>query len=168
MLQKGWWIILLAALMALASSLVVSYLTVPVYSASARFIIIPSPSLKSNSEVINSLNTLDRESVVATYVEVMNSDKILFNSSMIWASTLPRSAPTVQAVALPSSSVLELTVTGTDPNLVADLSNAIGQQTILFANSINFILSITISWILPRHPPFRLLLSHCVMPGLPW
>ena len=143
MLQKGWWIILLAALVALASSLVVSYLTVPVYSASARFIIIPSPSLKSNSEVINSLNTLDRESVVATYVEVMNSDKILLDSlNDLGVDPSTIRTYTVQAVALPSSSVLELTVTGTDPNLVADLSNAIGQQTILFANSINFILSI--------------------------
>lgn len=143
MLQKGWWIILLAALVAIASSLAVSFLTVPQYSATARFIITPSPSLKTSVEVINSLNTLDRASVVATYVEVMNSDKILADS-LAFLNVNPDSIKkyTVQAVALPSSSVLELTVTGSDPNLVAELSNAIGQQTIIFANSINFILAI--------------------------
>jgi diguanylate cyclase (GGDEF)-like protein len=143
MLQKGWWIILLAALVAVASSLVVSFLTVPQYSATARFIIIPSQSLKTSSEVINSLNMLDRASVVATYVEVMNSDKILADAlTFLNVNSDSIKHYTVQAVALPSSSVLELTVTGSDPKLVADLSNAIGQQTIAFANSINFILSI--------------------------
>jgi len=143
MLQKGWWIILLAGLVALASSLVVSFLTPPQYSATARFIIIPSPSLKTSGEVINSLNTLDRVSVVATYVEVMNSQKI-FEDSLAFLNLNPDSMEgyIVQALALPSSSVLELTVTGSDPNLVAELSNAIGQQTIIFANSINFILTI--------------------------
>ena len=143
MLQKGWWIILLAGLVALVSSLVVSFLTPPQYSATARFIIIPSPSLKTSGEVINSLNTLDRVSVVATYVEVMNSEKI-FVDSLAFLNLNPDSMEgyTVQALALPSSSVLELTVTGSDPDLVAELSNAIGQQTILFANSINFILTI--------------------------
>jgi diguanylate cyclase (GGDEF)-like protein len=143
MLQRGWWIILLAALMALASSLVVSFFTTPQYGATARFIITPSSSLKTSGEVINSLNTLDRASVVATYVEVMNSDKILADS-LAFLNVNPDAIKnyTVQAVALPSSSVLELTVTGPDPNLVAELSNAIGQQTIIFANSINFILAI--------------------------
>lgn len=143
MLQKGWWIILLAALVAVASSLVVSYLTTPQYSATARFIIIPSASLKTSAEVINSLNTLDRVSVVATYVEVMNSDKILLDA-VNFLEVNPDSIKdyTVLALALPSSSVLELTVTGSDPNLVADLANAIGQQTIIFANNINFILTI--------------------------
>ena len=143
MLQKGWWIILLAVLVALASSLTVSYLTVPRYSATARFIITPSPSLKTSVEVINSLNTLDRASVVATYVEVMNSDKILADSlTFLNVGAASLKDYTVNAVALPSSSVLELTVTGPDPKLVSDLSNAIGQQTIIFSNSINFILAI--------------------------
>jgi len=143
MLQKGWWIILLAALVAVAASLTVSFLTTPQYSATARFIITPSPSLKTSVEVINSLNTLDRASVVATYVEVMNSDKILADS-LAFLNVSPDAIKdyTVQAVALPSSSVLELTITGSDPKLAAELSNAIGQQTILFSTSINFILAI--------------------------
>lgn len=143
MLQKGWWIILLAALVAVAASLTVSFLTTPQYSATARFIITPSPSLKTSVEVINSLNTLDRASVVATYVEVMNSDKILVDS-LSYLNVSPDAIKdySVQSVALPSSSVLELTVTGSDPKLAADLSNAIGQQTILYSTSLNFILAI--------------------------
>ena len=143
MLQKGWWIILLTMLVAVTSSLLVSFLTTPQYSATARFIITPSSSLTTINEVINSFNMLDRASVVATYVEVMNSDKILADSLAILNEN-PESIKdyTILAVALPSSSVLELTVIGSDPNLVAEISNTIGQQTILFAASINFILTI--------------------------
>src|SRR6266542_117987 len=99
MLQKGWWIILLTTLVALASSLVVSFLTAPRYSATARFIIIPSPSLKTSSEVINS------NKILADSLASLNVDRSSIDDY------------TVQAVALPSSSVLELTVTGSDPKL---------------------------------------------------
>ena len=76
MLQRGWWVILLTALIAVAISLTISYFAVPQYQAVARFIITPGASATSSTDVIDSLNTLDRRSVVATYAEVMNSQKM--------------------------------------------------------------------------------------------
>ena len=73
MLQRNWWLILLTAMVALTVSLAISYIASPQFSAVARFIIIPSSSLTSGADVVRSLDTLDRRSVVATYAEVMNS-----------------------------------------------------------------------------------------------
>ena len=80
MLQRGWWLILLAALVAVSASLTYSYLATPQYQSTARFIITPGSLLTSDGDartVVDGLDTLDRPSVVATYAEVMNSRRIL-------------------------------------------------------------------------------------------
>lgn len=141
MLQRGWWLVALVALVAVAASLTLSYFAVPQYKATARLIITPGALLTSegNPEVlIAGLETLDLRSVVATYTEVMASKKIL-NESLTYLGVkefIPKEY-VVLAVALPESSVLELSVTGPNQSLVADLANAIGYQTILFTRSLN-------------------------------
>jgi diguanylate cyclase (GGDEF)-like protein len=140
MLLRGWWIILLAALVALTASLSVSYLAVPQYQATARFIINPGAVLTTGADVVRSLDTLDRPSVAATYVEVMNSQRIF--SDALTALSLNPSDPsltdyTVQAIVLPSSSVLQLNVSGPNPKVAAQLANTIGNQSISYAKRVN-------------------------------
>ncbi len=140
MLQKGWWLIVLGALTGLIISLLASYFATPQYVSTARFIITPSLSLKTSKDVVDSLNTLDRASVVATYAEVMNSERVFADSiASMQSSPAVMKDYAVNAVVLPSSSVLELTVSGPNPNAAAELANTIGKQTIQFAESINFI-----------------------------
>jgi diguanylate cyclase (GGDEF)-like protein len=141
MLQRGWWLILLAALVALSASLTASYLATPQYQATARFIITPGSLLTSGgdaSAVVDGLDTLDRPSIVATYAEVMNSRRILAEAlAYLQLQNIDTLKYTIQAVVLPESSVMELTVTGPDARIVADLANGIGYQSILFARGIN-------------------------------
>lgn len=138
MLKRGWWIILLVALIAMSASLALSYLAVPKYRATARFIITPGTSITEGRDVINSLDTLDRRSVVATYAEVMNSERILINSAnFLNVASTQLEDYTFQAVVLPDANVLELTVTGPSPKVAAELANTIGYQTILFTSGLN-------------------------------
>jgi len=141
MLQRGWWLIVLVALVAMFASLVVSFFTVPQYKATARFIISPGALLTSESDpeiVISGLETLDLPSVVATYTEVMSSQRILTEAlESLGIKDFSLKVYTVNAVALPESSVLDLSVTGPDPALISDVANAIGYQTILFTRNIN-------------------------------
>jgi diguanylate cyclase (GGDEF)-like protein len=135
MLQRGWWMILLTASVALTVSLIISYLAVPQYQAIGRFIITPG----GTQDIVASLNTLDRRSVVATYAEVMNSNRIKTTS---WdAIQRPAEAAlqdyAVLAVVLPDANVLELTVTGPDPQIVKEFADVIGRQTILFSRGLN-------------------------------
>lgn len=141
MLQRGWWLIILVALVALMASLIFSYVAVPQYKATTRLILTPGSLLTSegNPEVlIAGLETLDLRSVVATYTEIMSSKKIL-NESLTYLGVdgFPEKEYIILAVALPESSVLELSVTGPDPRLAADLANALGYQTILFTRGLN-------------------------------
>ena len=146
MLKKNWWFILLTAFVALAASLTVSYVSVPQYNAVARFIIIPSASLTDGRDVADSLDTLDRRSVVATYAEVMNSSRIFYSASELLGldPLMLIEDYKIQAVDIPDSSVLELTVSGPDPVLTAKLGNAIGYQSIAFSRSLNLIYDLNV------------------------
>jgi len=141
MLQRGWWIILLVTLVSLFASLTISYITIPQYKATARFIITPGSLLTSEGNpeaVIAGLETLDLPSVVATYIEIMNSQRILGEAlnSLGVQNFIPKDY-LIKGVVLPESSVLELNVTGPDPVLISDLANSVGYQTILFTRSLN-------------------------------
>ena len=138
MLQRGWWVILLAALVAVSGSLGASYLAVPQYEATASFLITPGATLTVGRDVVNSLDTLDRRSIVATYAEVMNSNRI-YEDALNFLNLAPNSLNDykVNAVVLPESSVLELTVTGPNPQAAADLANAIGYTSIKFTRAFN-------------------------------
>lgn len=156
MLQKNWWLILLTAMVALTISLGISYVSTPQYRATARFIINPVFSLDAN-DVVDSLDTLDRRSVVATYVEVMKSNRVLFKAVDLIAlnAITVQKEYTIQAVILPDSSVLELTITGPEPKTVSDLANEIGNQTISFTKSLNQVYALNfLDFALPATEPF--------------
>lgn len=157
MLRTGWWLILLTGMIALAVSLIMSYTAVPLYMASARFIISPSPSLTSGGDVVRSLDTLDRRSVVATYAEIMNSNRVISGASE--SINLDPLALTknyeIQAVVLPDSSVLELNISGPNPQVAADLANAVGYQTINYTRNLNLVYELNfLDTALPNTVPF--------------
>lgn len=138
MLQRGWWLILLAALVAVSASLGLSYLATPQYQATASFIITPSATLTVGRDVVNSLDTLDRRSIVATFAEVMNSRRIVTDAAAsVGVDETMLEDYEILAVVLPESSVLELDISGPDPKLAADLANAIGAEAITFSRGFN-------------------------------
>ena len=139
MLQRGWWIIFLTAMIGLSTSLGMSYLATPQYEASALFILSPSSSITSKNDVVDSLDTLDRPSIAATYAEIINSHRV-FRSACELIGQDPEVIAkdyTIQTVVLPESSVLSLSVTGPNPELAASLANAVGVEAINFARSLN-------------------------------
>ena len=143
MLQKGWWVILLTALIAMAIALVATYLAIPVYRATARFIVVPNASLTSGQAVLDSLDVLDRVTVVTTYAEVMNSERIYADTlKLLNLQSQDIVDYTYQAVVLPNTSILELSVTGPHPLTVATLANSVGYQTIAYAQETNQIFDI--------------------------
>ena len=138
MLQRGWWLILLTTLMAITTSLTASYLSVPQYHATARFIITPNAFLTTGQEVISGLNSLNNRTLVTTFAEVMNSERVI-NDTLISlgfdASVMEQY--TYLAVVLPDTTVLEINVTGPNPEVAMTLANTIGSVTISYMQRVN-------------------------------
>lgn len=131
MLRRGWWIVVLTMLVALNVTLIFDYFATPSYVASARFIVSPNPNVVTETDVVSSLEALDKRSIVVTYAEILNSRRIYQDA----LSELSLKEPDmddylISTVVLPDSNVLELTVTGTEPRVVATLANTIGQLAI--------------------------------------
>lgn len=142
MLRRGWWIVALTTLVALATALGASYWATPKYKAISRFIVTPGTNLIDRFQVLNSLNTLDNQVITSTYAEVMNSDRIYAEAlSVLQLQPIDLKKYKYEAVVVSSTSVLELTVTGPDAQMVAKLANAIGSKTIDFVSNLNQVYS---------------------------
>lgn len=132
MLKRGWWIIALTILVAINVALIFSYLTKPIYRTVARFSVSPSPVMISpGQETLNSLEALDSRSIVQTYAEFLNSQQI-YSEALRFMDLNPANMNeyTHTTVVIPSANILELTVEGPDPEIVAMLANNIGQSAI--------------------------------------
>jgi len=132
-MKRGWWLILLSILIAVNSSLVYSYfIATPMYEASARFIVSPNlENFEVSKDLANSLATLDKRSIVTTYAEIINSNQIFEGNLELFGLQADNFLDyEVSVVVLPDTNILQLTVQGPNPEVVAFLANSIGSYAI--------------------------------------
>jgi len=142
-LRRGWWIITLTSLTTLVAALTASYFVTPKYEAVASFIVTPSTALVNRSDILNGLDTLDRQSVISTYAEIMNSTRI-YTDALAFLQVQPIEIKdyTYEPLVVENTSILELKVTGPNPQMVAKLANAIGYQTINLTRQLNQVFNV--------------------------
>jgi diguanylate cyclase (GGDEF)-like protein len=138
MLRRSWWIVVITTLATVIAALVLSYMTPPTYQATARYIVSPSPSLiTGGTNLLSSLSTLDKRSIITTYAEIMNSQRIFSETTgLLQLNNVDLSAYSYRAVALPDANIIEFSVTGPDPQVVYTLANAIGQHSVEYVHSL--------------------------------
>ena len=138
LLLRNWWVILIVVLVAVNFSLVNSYyLTTPLYEAMASFIVSPNvQDFERGRDLADSLATLDKRSIVATYAEVMDSRQVYDRTfELLEADPKEYREYDLSAVVLPEANIINLSVEGPDPDVAAALANSIGQYSIDFINS---------------------------------
>jgi len=145
MLQRGWWIILSTALMAVTATLIISYFTIPMYRATTRFILSPSVVfVTGGNNVLNSLATLDKRSIITTYAEVLNSPRIhreTFDLLQFKESDLKDYS--FSAIVLPDTNIIEFMVDGPDPKTDTLLANSIGQRAVEYVQTLYQVYDLT-------------------------
>jgi capsular polysaccharide biosynthesis protein len=132
--QRGWWLILASALVAVNLSLAYSYYVAePRYEAYARFIISPNLLIVEGRDVVNSLEALDKRSIISTYAEVINSPQIINNAiGLLNGNPADYAGYDTSVTVLPDTNIIRFSVQGPDPKVTAMLTNAIGQYAIDF------------------------------------
>lgn len=135
MLLNGWWLIALAALSALMLALASAYVEVPRYRTSTRLIVSPNASQINSGQFIYSIDTLDKRSIVTTYSEVLNSQRLFEETgTALGVSASELSQYNHSTVVIPEANILELYVDGPDPALTAQLSNNLAQRSIVYVH----------------------------------
>lgn len=138
-LKRGWWIIVLTTLVALNGALALSYFTPPTYEATSRFVVSPNAEMYESSwDVVSSLDTLDRRSIINTYKELLASPSVYRDSLEIQkiGADIVESQYSISAVVIPDTNILKLTVTGPDPQLVLLITKAVGAQSLIYINNL--------------------------------
>jgi diguanylate cyclase (GGDEF)-like protein len=153
MLQRSWWIVIVAMLATVIAALVASYFTRPTYRATASFIVSPSPSLISGgSNLLNSLSTLDKRSIITTYAEILNSERIQDETiQLLQLNPSDLDDYTYSAVALPDANIIEFSVMGPDRDTAYILANGIGQHTVEYVKSLYQVYDLNV--LDPAQPP---------------
>ena len=140
MLQRSWWIVVLTALSAVLAALVSSFFTTPIYSSSARYIVSPNPSYLGESvdyNLIYSLDTLDKRTIITTYAEVLNSPRIYKETiETLGFSESDLIDYTYTAVVFPETNIIDFTVSGPDPETVVMLINNVGQRAVAYVENL--------------------------------
>lgn len=130
-LARGWWIVTISALAAVTIALGSILVSTPMYRVTASLIVSPNKALVPQQNLVDTLGTLDKRSIIATYAEVLNSSHI-YNDSLAALHVQPQDLRgyTHSAVVLPDANVLELSVTGPDPQTAAILANTMSARGI--------------------------------------
>lgn len=139
MLRRSWWIIVITMLGAVIAALVVSYLTPPTYQATSRFIVSPNPSLMTDgsNSMLSGLSTLDKRSIVTTYAEILNSQRIHGDTvKLLQINPEDLKDYRFRAVPLPDANIIEFSVQGPNRDTVYVLANGIAQHAVEYIRSL--------------------------------
>lgn len=128
---------MLCPLVTMAVALTFDYMSKPTYASTARYVVSPDAAIGA-SDVLDSINILDKRSIVTTYAAVLNSDTI-FTQSIVDLKLDPVQVEGYlrSAIVLPETNVLEVTVEGSDPQLTMIVANSIGKQAISYIDGLN-------------------------------
>ncbi|HLM56408.1 MAG TPA: hypothetical protein VK422_09865 [Pyrinomonadaceae bacterium] len=129
-LRRYWWLILSAFAFGFGATAAFTSLRAPTYRTTTTLVVGPNESLKTPREVVDSLNTLDRRSVVATFAKLPSSRTVRERAQgQLQLNEAQLKPYEVRTVVVPDTNVLEVSVEGPDPRTAAALADAVAQQT---------------------------------------
>jgi capsular polysaccharide biosynthesis protein/GGDEF domain-containing protein len=135
-ITSGWKWIVAFVLIAICVSLLISTTTVPIYQASATFVIAPNKDLPSSRDVVSAFTALDTLDIFSTYADILSSVRVISEANkVIGLSDEELAGYGISTQMNPDSIILRLSVEGPDPNTAAYLANEMGKYGIQFINA---------------------------------
>jgi capsular polysaccharide biosynthesis protein len=135
-IRRGWWIVVAAVAASLAVAVIATQMMTPVYRASTLVAVTPSASITDPDELLKSLETLERRTVIATFARIPGTPE----SRDAVAAQVGLDASALRAYdadgsVLPSTNIIRIVVEGPDPDVASRYANALATQTAAQARS---------------------------------
>ncbi len=129
-LRRGWWIVLVAVLFSVGTAWWITSREEPRFSAEALLVVAPHPNLKDPSDIIRSIETLERRTVLATLAKIPGraETKELAGSELGWNAAALRGY-WIGGSVVPQTNLLRIQVQGPDPEGAARLATAAAHAT---------------------------------------
>ncbi len=135
-IRRGWWIVVATTAVAIAAAAAATAMMTPAYRASTLVAVTPSATVTEPADVLDSLETLERRTVIATFARIPGTPEARDAVSMrdgVDANVLR--GYDVHASVLPSTNIIRIAVEGPDPAIAARYANALAEQTSAQARS---------------------------------
>ena len=135
---RGWWLILPTLLSALTVALILTYSQTPIYRTSATYVVSPSASLGTVSDVARGLDTLTkRDSIMATYATIATSRRI--RNEICEELNLTKAQEenlNITSEQVHPTNIIEITVESDDPELAKTIAVLVGEKTVDYVNNL--------------------------------
>lgn len=129
-LTRRWWIVLLAVAIALAAAAWATSRQEPVYRASTTMAVIPNSQVAGTEDVLRSLDTLERRTVVATFARIpATAETREAAARQLGIDGRELRGYRLQASVLPNTNIIKLDVEGPDRQRVARVANTAAEVT---------------------------------------
>ncbi|HUH12251.1 MAG TPA: hypothetical protein VMK65_04045 [Longimicrobiales bacterium] len=125
-LRHWWWALLLVAAATVAAAAFFTARQDRVYRAAATVAVGPAAEIEGASDVMRSLETLERRTIIATFASVAEA-RATRDSAAALLDLAPRdlSGYRVRAAVVPSTNIIRVSVEGPDGERVARVANAV-------------------------------------------
>lgn len=143
-LRTGSWVVPVMLALSVGTALIVTSRQTPTYSSAATVALVPGPSVADGPDVLRSLETLERRTVIATFAQIPLADRIqqaaahdisLPGDSLAGYRTL--------AFVIPNTNLIRIEVEGPDPTRTAALANALLTTTAAEAKAMYRVFELT-------------------------
>jgi uncharacterized protein involved in exopolysaccharide biosynthesis len=129
-LTRRWWLVLLAVGLALGTAAWATSRQKPVYRASTTMAVIPNSEVSGTEDVLRSLDTLERRTVVATFARIPSAAETRIDAARrMGIDGKAIRGYEIRASVLPNTNIIKVDAEGPDPRRVADLANAAAAVT---------------------------------------
>lgn len=122
---KRWWVTVLVVGAALTMGAVLTSRETPRYRTSALLVVVPNSRAESNTDILRSLETLERRTVVATFAKIAAARETRDGAAQrLQLEPGELSSYSVSAAVLPNTNMIRIDVAGPDRERVAEVANA--------------------------------------------
>lgn len=124
-LRRWWWLPVVTAVVAAGTAGVLTSREVPRYLATATAIVAPTADIQDSSELLRSLDTLERRTVVATFARVASTRETRTATAQhLGLEAGEVSGHRITASVISSTNLIRIQAEGPDPEVAALLANA--------------------------------------------
>ena len=136
-IARYWWVILLTTLVSAGVAFAITEIKSKTYAVHVRVVAQPASVVSNTNELINMEGQIGTREVMGTLAEAFTSADVQSNALQAagMSATQALDYP-IQANGLPDSSVIEVSGTGHDPNLLTSYVNATVDAGVKYGSSI--------------------------------
>ena len=143
-LRAGLWIVPLVLVLSVGTAYVVTSRQTPIYRGAATVAVVPGATVADGADVLRSLETLERRTIIATLAQIPPTQRIQSTAARdvaLQPDSLGYFAS--RAFVIPNTNLIRIEVEGPDPERAAALANALASVTTAEARSMYRVFELT-------------------------